>query len=361
MSKTPHGVAPADRLRTDFHLLDQRETLRTTWTNEQLILVQSVQGRAHEGQGSFNGRRYPDTTLDDIARALRLDPGAVRAERQSLIDDISAYVNLTLMGKPPAHLLNESGDPLLGMGTLRYLQVEAADVLRGLYLGGLRDDADVRHEAEEASGVRIGGGRSFLVDQSVMWQMGLDGDQLAHGEWADQIVAFEEQGLIVGPEREGDFGVIYQYIRYRRGPGASDDAAIVAAGFRWGVGVAVGVFLADAIDTLEKYVPIYADQDAQIATRIEQKFTGLELGRDALRQLTLWAVALDAPGYHVPDSSLRHLLAIDRKVDMCAAESHLLTVMGVPCPDIGLSHERSSSHRFYAYVRARMDNATPLT
>ncbi len=354
MSKTPPGVAPADLLRADFCLLDDRDRLRTTWPIEQLLLAQAVQGRAHEGHGSFHGHRYPDTTLDDVIRALRLNPGAVRAERQGLIDDISAYVNLTLMGKPPASLLNEEDEPLLGMGTLRYLQVEAADVLRGLYLGGLRDDADVRREVEEQTGMPMGRGKSFLVDQHVMQQMGLDGDKLAHGEWENRIAEFQEKGLIVGPERDEDPGVVYQYLRYRRGPGASDDAAIVAAGFRWGLGVAVGVFLADAIDTLEKYVPLYADQDEQIAERIERKFTDLKLGRAEVRQLTWWAAAQDTPDYHVPDSSLRHLLAIDRKADLCAAESHLLTVMGVPCPEIGLDHERSSSHRLYAYVRERM-------
>jgi hypothetical protein len=354
MRKTPHGVAPADQLRADFKLLDDRDTLRTTWPNEQLILAQSVQGRAHEGHGSFNGRSYPDTTMDDVVRALRLSPEAVRAERQSLIDDIAEYARLTIAGKPPAYLLNGQNEPLLGMGTLRYLRVEAADVLRGLYLGGLRDDADLRHEVEEETGVRMGGGKCYLVSQNVMRQMGLDGDQLAHGEWGEKITEFKERGLIVGQEGRERPGVVYQYIRYRRGPGASDDAAIAAAGFRWGVGVAVGVFLADAIDTLEKYVPEFRDQDEAIADTIAREFAEMKMGREEARRLTFWAAALDEDDYHVPDSSLRHLLALDVKTDLCAIESHLLTVMGVPCPVIGLSHERSSSHRFYDYVRRRM-------
>src|SRR5579862_1083719 len=130
------GVAPADQLRADFRLLDDRDTLRTSWAIEQLILFQSVQSRAQEGTGSFNGRRYPDTSLDDIARALRLDPQAVQAERQALIDAIRWYVQETFGGRPPAHLLDRNEEPLLGIGTLRYFQVEAADVLGGLYLGG---------------------------------------------------------------------------------------------------------------------------------------------------------------------------------------------------------------------------------
>lgn len=354
MSKTPHGVAPADQLRADFKLLDDRDTLRTVWPNEQLILAQSVQGRAHEGHGSFNGRAYPDTTMDDVVRALRLSPEAVRAERQSLIDDIAEYVRLTIAGKPPAYLLNAAQEPLFGIGMLRYLQVEAADVLRGLYLGGLRDDADVRQEVAEETGVRMGGGKCYLVNQDVMRQMGLSGDRLAHGEWAEKIEEFKARGLIVGQEGRDRPGVAYQYIRYRRGPGASDDAAIVAAGFRWGLGVAVGVFFADAIDTLEKYVPEFCDQDEAIAETIAREFADLKMGREEARQLTFWAAALDEDDYPIPDSSLRHLLAVDVKTDLCAIESHLLTILGVPCPVIGLDHERSSSHRFYAYVRKRM-------
>ncbi|HLV79255.1 MAG TPA: hypothetical protein VKT32_03205 [Chthonomonadaceae bacterium] len=354
MAASPPGVAPPDQLRADFRLLDDRDTLRTAWSIEQLILFQSVQSRAQEGTGSFNGRRYPDTSLDDIARALRLDPHAVQAERQGLIDAIRWYVQETVSGRPPAHLLDREEAPLLGIGTLRYFQVEAADVLRGLYLGGLRDEWEIRVQVEEQMGVRVGGGRRYLVDRAVMRRLGLDGHALAHGEWAGKIQEFQRKGLIVGPEKKDDPNVVYQYIRFRPGHGASDDAAIVAAGFRWGVGGAIGVFLADAVDTLEKYVPAYGDQDLQIAETIEREFKDLKIGRAEARQLTLWAAAIDTPDYRVPDSSLRHLLIIDRRYDLCPLESHLLTVMGEPCPVIGLGHERSSSHRFYAYVREKM-------
>ncbi|HZO87861.1 MAG TPA: hypothetical protein VFB38_05935 [Chthonomonadaceae bacterium] len=359
MAHLAPGVAPADLLRADFKFLDERDTLRTTWADEQLILLPSVQSHAHEGHGIFNGRRYTNTSEDDVARALRLDPAAVKEARQSLIDEIADYADRALSGNPPAHLLTAREEPLLGMSTLRYLQVQAADVLRGLYLGGLRDKAEIRHEVEQQTGVQMGGGKCYLVDRNVMARLGLDGDKLAHGAWADKIAEFKQNGLIVGQDRKDDPNVIYQYIRYWPGPGASDDAAIVAAGFRWGVGVAVGVFLADAIDTLEKYVPVYSDQDARIAETIEGRFADLNLSREDARQLTLWAAALDTSDYQVPDSSLRHLLAVDRKVDLCAAESHLLTVMGVPCPTIGLGHERTSSHRFYDYVRKRMEGWIP--
>jgi hypothetical protein len=57
----------------------------------------------------------------------------------------------------------------------------------------------------------------------------------------------------------------------------------------------------------------------------------------------------------VPDSSLRHLLSIDRETDLCAMESHFLALQNIPTPRIGLAHERIPSDRFYQYVRERID------
>src|SRR5262245_1670490 len=226
MAKTPRGVASADMLRMDFKMLDDRDTLRTTWPNEQLILLQSVEGRAHAGHGSFRNHRFPDTTLDDVARALRLSPSVVKAERQALIEEIVWYVERAIAGEAPRFLLNAEGEPLLGVGTLRYLTVNAADVLRGLYLGGMRDDVGVRRELEEKTGADMGGGKSYLIDQNKMWEMGLDSDKLANGVWGHKIEEFQEKGLIVGEERRDEPGVTYQYIRHFQGVGASDDAAI---------------------------------------------------------------------------------------------------------------------------------------
>src|SRR5438067_1505444 len=120
-------------------------------------------------------------------------------------------------------------------------------------------------------------------------EMGLNADELAHGEWADDIERFRNEGMIV--DRADNTNVAYQYIRHRRGPGASDDAAIVAAGMLWGLGVAVGVFFADAIDTLEKYTPESRDQDEEIALRIKNEGTDLGIGLEEAKTLTYLATA----------------------------------------------------------------------
>lgn len=354
MTPVPRGVAPPELVRQDFRLLDARETLRTTWTNEELLLVQSVLGRAHEGHGAFRGRRFPNTTQDDVVRALRLDPMAVMGGRQALIDLVRSYARSARHRRAQQALVDDNGDPLLGISTLRFLPVDGADVLRGLYLGGLRDDPDVRAETERETGLRIGGGRSYHVDFDKMHAMDLTGDDLAHGEWGDRLDEFRAEGLIVDGRDADRRSVQYQYIRHKAGPGASDDAAIVGAGLIWGLGTALGVFLADAVDTLEKYVPRYGDQDEAIARVIEREFDDLGVTAADVRRLTAVAAMPETAPLNVPDSSLRHLLSVDRHTDLCALEAHILEVQGTPAPAIGLGHERTPSHQFYEYMRSRV-------
>ena len=105
-----HGVAPREIIQQDFKLLDTRETLRTTWENEELILIQSVEGHAHEGHGAFRGHRFPNTDIDDICLALRLHPEAIKAARQQLIDEIVDYVERTIHGDTPTALQTASTD-----------------------------------------------------------------------------------------------------------------------------------------------------------------------------------------------------------------------------------------------------------
>lgn len=357
MHRDRTGVAPYDVIQRDFRVLDAAETLRTTWEVERLILVQSVQGHAHEGHREFAGARYPNTSIDDISRALRLDPAWVRAERQKLIDEIRAYADRVIEGGSSPPLENESGDGLLGSSMFSSLSVEGADVLRGLYLGGLRDDPAFRFEAEKKYGIRIGGGRSYLVDVGVMEDMELDGYMLSHGSHEDKLEKYRDCGLIVGDGGVDGNGMDYMYIRHRTGPGASDDTSMVAAGMLYGLGVAVGVFLADAIDTLEKYVPCFSDQDGTLAEDIKKRFASLGVTDAEIHHLAYLAAAPEENDAEVPDCSLRHLMRVDRRCDQTAIESHLLRVQGRRSARMPIGHDEIPSNRFYDYVADRVKNS----
>lgn len=344
------GIAPPDVLREDFAALDARTVLRCAHDVEELLLMQSVEGHAHAGHGLFYGRTFPNTTQDDVAWALRRDPGAVKAARQELIDEIRVYVQLAAAGNAPETACSQSGEPLLRCGSLRNLPVDPHGVLQGLYAGGIRDDPEIRRRANSRYGIDMGYGECRLVNRNALARLGIDGYTLARGSHEDSIGEFERAGLFGA---NGDSNVAYMYVRHRVGPGASDDAAIVMAGKLWGLSAAVGCFLADAVDTLEKYVPEYSDQDSDISALIERSYGGLDLiDEDGVNLAYLAAIPEDMQG-DLPDSSLRHLLEVDRKVDQCALESHLAYVAGRPFSRMELDHGECDNLEFYEYIERR--------
>lgn len=346
-------VAPPDMIRQELRYFQSKESLRVTWHVEEILFIQSIESHAHTGHGMFKGHRFVNTTMDDVCRALRLDPRAVRAERQQLIEDIKDFAARALSGEKPEALLNRDSEPLLGFGLFRHYRINPLDVLKGLYLGGMRDAAEIRQATEERYGTEIGSGKSYFVNQDVMQAMGLNGNILAKGSHESQLEEYRRRGLIVdGPDDQES--VAYMYIRHQAGPGASDDAAIVAAGWLWGLDVALGVFLADAIDTIEKYTSDYQDQDELLAETIRAGHPSLGLTDEDVYKLTYIASTPPGREREVPDSSLRHFLRLHRATDQTAIEAHLLAVQGKPSAPVPLDHQGISSPDFYAYLRQRM-------
>ena len=354
------GVPPDELVLKDLALLRSRDLLRTTREVEEIVLMQSLEGRAQMGHGQFAGRRYGNTTEDDLARSLNLDARAVRQNRQAMITEVAEWAQRAIAGETEGLLLTPEMAPLLRIGTFAMLQVDPEQVLRGLYLGGLRDTLEIRSATEDRYGLTLGCGRLYPVDMAVMEKMGLTGESLAHGDHESKIQDYRTAGLIVDAPASSDSSVKLQYIRHRPGPGASDDAAIVCGGLRFGPDVAIGVFLADAVDTLEKYVPAGQehDQDAAIARQIEASWKDLRVGIEEACELTFLA----AGGDGIPDSSLRHLLRVDRLVDQCPLESHLLKAAGRPYAFLELGHEKVPNDEFYAMLEGRIERmkSSPL-
>ena len=168
---------------------------------------------------------------------------------------------------------------------------------------------------------------------------------------------YRDSGLIVADSGRDDGDLEYIYIRFRRGPGASDDTAIIAAGLLYGLGTAVGVFLADAIDTLEKHVPVFSDQDQNLARKIRENYARLDVSEAELRHIAYLSATPLESEILVPDSSLRHLLQIDRKHDLTAVESHLDFIQGKHCAPIHIGHESVMNKELYPYVQERMEHS----
>lgn len=351
------SVAPKELVRADYEVLKSYEHLDTSPEIEDLLFMQSLEGRAHNGAGVFNKRGYVNTTIDDIVRSLGRDPDEIKNRRQKLIDEIVEFAVDVMDGGRHDRLLNSHGDPLLGIKYFLERHVNARDVLRGLYMGGLRDNPDIRKEAERIYQTKIGGGRCYIIDMKTMIDMRLDGEVLAHEAHEDKIDDYIRRGLIVKTEGEADPATQrYFYIRHRQGPGQSDDAALILAGLLYNADVALGVFLADVIDTLEKYAPIYKDQDGSLSYLVARGFKDLQITIEDVYEL-VWLCAIpEAEEHMVPDSSLRYLLSIDQRVQRSAFRSHLDFVEGKPVMPILVSFKRILSTQFYEYINRRLLN-----
>jgi CBS domain-containing protein len=258
-------------------------------------------------------------------------------------------------------LINADGEPFLGQPLFRDRHVNSRDVLRGLYLGGLRDNPDVRKETEKAHQVKIGGGRCYIVDIKTMLDMNLDGEKLAEEAHEDKLNDYHRRGLIVSTEGAADPKTQrYFYIRHRLGPGQSDDAAFIMAGILYNPDVALGVFLADAIDTIEKYAPVYSDQDGNLSFLIARGFPQLGLSNDDVNELIALASIPEAEEHMVPDSSMRYLLALDPRSSSSAFRNHLDFIEGNPVLPLPVSYKRILSTQFYEYINRRLLNVRNL-
>ena len=355
----PRKIAPSEIIQQDFHNLKTHERLYTIPRIEDLVFMQSIEGRAHNGAGAFSKRFYVNTTIDDIVSALGRSAKVVKTKRQELIDEIVEFVDSALADDPRDRLVTKSGRPLLGIPQFKERTVNYHDVLKGLYLGGLRDDPEIRKKAQELYNINIGYGRCYLVNTKVMEDMGLDGEILAHQDNEDRLNYYKAYGLIVDEEkvkakRNIAKHIKYMYIRHHVGPGQSDDGAIVVSGLLYSVDVALGVFLADAIDTFEKYVTRYRDQDKELALYIKENYSFLDVGEKDVYELAYLAAIPENRIDEIPDSSLRYLLAIDQETGQSALETHLNFIEGKPFFPMAVSFKRIFITTLYDFVREKL-------
>ena len=356
-----HSVAPKELIQADYEVLSSYEHLDTTRDIQDLLFIQSLEGRAHNGSGVFDKRTYVNTTIDDVVKALDRDADQIKNQRQSIIDDIVDFAEATMSGDKRDKLLNHKGDPILGIRLFQDLRVNPRDVLRGLYMGGLRDNPDIRKEAERLYPAKIGGGRCYIIDIKTMLDMNLDGEKLAHEPHEHELEEFQRRGLIVSTEGVTDPKTQrYFYIRHRLGPGQSDDAALILAGILYNVDVALGVFLSDAIDTFEKYTPVYKDQDGGLSFQIGRGFKDLQITMDDVYELASLCAIPEAEEHMVPDSSLRYLLSIDQRSQSCAFRNHLDFIQGKPVVALPVSFKRILSTQFYEFINHRLINVRKL-
>lgn len=350
-------IAPKELIQQDFSYLKSSERLYTNPRIEDFLFMQSLEGRAHNGAGNFHKRFFVNTTMEDIVTALGKSPRLIKSKRQELIDEIRDYVESALVDDARDKLVTRGGRPLLGIPQFKDRIVNYHDILKGLYLGGLRDNVEIRKKTQEIYKINIGYGKCYLINTRVMEGHGLDGEMLAHQEHADRISQYKSWGMILD-EAKAKRGALksarYLYIRHHVGPGQSDDAAIVASGLLYSVDAALGVFLADAVDTLEKYVNDYRDQDTEIAMRIKESYRFLDVDEKDVYELAYLAAIPEGRTDEIPDSSMRYLLTIDQETGQSTLEAHLNFIEGKPYIPIAISYKRIFIAELYDFVKEKL-------
>jgi CBS domain-containing protein len=118
--------------------------------------------------------------------------------------------------------------------------------------------------------------------------------------------------------------------------------------------------LADAIDTLEKYAPVYNDQDGALSFQIGRGFKHLELDMDDVYELVSLSAIPEPEEHLVPNSSMRYLLAIDQRTSHCAFRTHLNFIENKPVAALPVSFKRILSTQFYTYIKRRLVNVRNL-
>jgi len=363
------------------YLLD---TVKLASTKKELLLMQSVQGRAVNGWWepeerfvrNYETYCYPNTTLEDVFDALGYDVDAIQAERQKINSDISKYVDnlfiaiknsrsgVTNNKKNIMGLVNDENEVLAGIkhfeGAIIKDAKSAVDVLRGVYLGGCMDCADWRAKTDERYGIKMHKGVCRAVNIDKLKQEGLTMNDLTNLEVYDGIYNLSLDRLInkgivsnKSQEKYGN-GFVNGFVELDRGFGISDDAAFIFAGLLFNIETAYGLMLMDAVDTWDKSTPtiIKNGLDEKIGlgvkTRYEAMFGKGSFPCDDEDTMRLIFLASNFP----LSCSQRRFVEYDKSTKLYPIKSHVAFIDAVKNktaypPSFKMAFEQVESLNFY--------------
>ncbi len=320
------------------HLIDTVQLDLSDYVKE-LLLMQTVQGHAIQGHGFFSSKKcssaknYPNTTIEDVVTALNKKPIDVKVERQSLIDEVKNFLYRIIKGEKVTNYVNKNKKALFRINFLKQIKIqEPTAVLLGFYLGSRMDNYLVwRKLTEDVYGIKIGGGECVAVNKKRAKELGYSLESLAKDvHTLDETKSLIKQGVILA-DIASSRDIVNGYIRYATGSGTSDGLAVLFSGVNHGLDAAIGLFLADAVDTWDKYTPfIYArGQDEHFGDVIEnnqdlikQTYPEFQLPRPEDVIKFIYAIA-EANYRNVISESQRYFLQYDKKARMTAIQSHL--------------------------------------
>jgi len=341
-----------------------------------LLLPQSVLGRAQNGHGFWRDEGgaplvFRDATFDRVLTALeRLDPGLradhVRQERGRRLERLGAWLLENL--DAPELLLEDAGQPPLGIELLRGERVETRAFLRGLLLAGWMDDLEQRrmcmsHYRRTFAGdaLEIGGGKTFVVRPDLLAAVGIVDP--GRGEFAaEDIRRLEEVGVIMTEDRQYTRPAFEQaYFRLRAGEGVCDDLALIHIGARHGRDAFLGAFLMDAVDTYDKFLWRFrpGGVDGRLAAAVQERWRERHgealVGGEEILEVIRFAAKLNDPPCPL-SSSHRRFIQTEAGSKVATLWNHWRYVAGEPVYEVDLGYQRFPSRKFYDIADNRLED-----
>lgn len=273
------------------------ETVPLASTKKDLLLMQSMQGRAMNGwwalgvaetYGRGKNYFYPNTTIEDVIEALDLDVPTIQHERQRIIDSIADYFfealrrlkdinsGISTEDQNGVMLVDHNKQPLGGIkffeGTII---TDPTNILIGAYLGSCLDSAEWRTRTEKEYNITMHKGISMAANINSMNGHTLRG--LARRESGSTLTIeqlIEQHVVSLKHLEKYTDGYRSAFIEIQSGYGVSDDAAFITVALNFGLEAAFGFLLMDAIDTWDKSTPyIYlGGQDERIGVKIKENY-----------------------------------------------------------------------------------------
>jgi hypothetical protein len=349
----------------DYKELMDEISLRTSHKTKQHLMIIRLVAHAQNGHGFFKSRDsvYPDITPDHVYHALDdyykggFDADEWKDWGQGQVESVLRFLERISEGQNPRYYHDEDGEPLLGYDMFRGLEIVDHDrLLIGAYLGGIMDQYDPwRIKLEKKHGVKTGGGICSPINLEAVMANGLDVAELENCEHTlKDIEKYKGLGVIPEAPIQSSATILNGYVRLKKGRGVCDDLAITNAGILYGMDAALGVFLADAVDTWDKNVPLmYAGGQDELIPKIIAENEGAR--RKTSRRFKLptedhvlaWMMPTAAVHYPIhtpwgsdqlPHCSQSYMLQIDKEKDQNIIESNLAFIGGNKYRRLFVSH-----------------------
>jgi len=358
---TRTAVADYNKCLKEIELLTDDEI-------KKLLLMQTVEGHSRKGHGKFSAQKhrkislYLNSGMEDVVEALEKKGGYgitrqdVKERRKEIIDEIYRWAEdackfeagrkrFNRIPERLRHLTNEEGQPLMRVPFLKEYEVKnPATVLKGIFLGSRMDNIEYRKKTMERYRgtdfeISIGGGECVALDLQKIRETNimdiiddyarfpdalgskLSIDFLSANALEEYIPKMIEEGIILQEDAESSWTIRNGYVRHKVGKGVSDDLAVIIAGYNYGIDAAMGVYLIDAVDTLDKYVPtiVKGGLDEKLGTIIQKQLPNIASDNE----ITTFIRAIANSEHEIADSSQRRFLQVYPEFGKSAIESHI--------------------------------------